>query len=76
MVLCEQVEDSVALYGPKLGVLTVRKHVSAAIDALDLDTSPAGRRALRSKLCQIADWKDLIAALRQVYLQPDLVEAV
>lgn len=74
--LCEQIEDSVALYGPKLGVLTVRKHVSAAIDALDLDTTSSGRRALRSKLCQIPDWKDLIAALRQVYLQPDLVEAV
>lgn len=74
--LSEQIEDSVALYGPKLGVLTVRKHVSAAIDTLDLDLSPTGRRALRAQLCQIGDWKALIAALRQVYLQPDLVEAV
>jgi len=74
--LCEQIEDSVALYGPKLGVLTVRKHVSAAIDALDIDISPEARRALRSKLCQIGDGKDLIAALRQTYLQTDLVEAV
>ncbi|MBB38708.1 MAG: tRNA dihydrouridine synthase DusB [Hyphomonas sp.] len=73
--LCEQIEDSVSLYGPKLGVLTVRKHVSAAIDALDLRTAPAARRSLRSKLCQISDWQELIAALRQVYLQPDLVEA-
>ena len=74
--LCEQVEDSVALYGPRLGVLTVRKHVSAAIDALDLDIPQAERRRLRSALCQIGDWKELIAALRQTYLQPDLVEAV
>ncbi|WP_233350947.1 tRNA-dihydrouridine synthase [Hyphomonas sp. ND6WE1B] len=74
--LCEQIEDSVSLYGPKLGVLTVRKHISAAIDALDLRIAPADRRSLRSKLCQISDWQDLIAALRQVYLQPDLVEAV
>nr|WP_321362093.1 tRNA-dihydrouridine synthase [uncultured Hyphomonas sp.] len=73
--LCEQIEDSVSLYGPKLGVLTVRKHVSAAIDALDLRIAPAARRSLRSKLCQISDWQELIAALRQVYLQPDLVEA-
>jgi nifR3 family TIM-barrel protein len=74
--LCEQIEDSVALYGPKLGVLTVRKHVSAAIDALDLRIGPAERRAVRSKLCQITDWQDLIAALRQVYFETDLVEAV
>jgi nifR3 family TIM-barrel protein len=74
--LCEQIEDSVALYGRKLGVLTVRKHVSAAIDALDLDIAPEKRRSLRSKLCQILDWQELIAALRQVYLETDLVEAV
>ena len=74
--LCEQIEDSVALYGPKLGVLTVRKHVSAAIDALGIDISPAERRTLRARLCRIGDWKDLIAALRQTYLQTDLVEAV
>ena len=74
--LCEQIEDSVALYGPKLGVLTVRKHVSAAIDALDLRIAPAERRALRSKLCQVTDWQELIAALRQVYFETDLVEAV
>ena len=74
--LCEQIEDSVSLYGPKLGVLTVRKHVSAAIDALDFGAAAAERRSLRSKLCQISDWQDLIAALRQVYLNTDLVEAV
>ena len=74
--LCEQIDDSVSLYGPKLGVLTVRKHVSASIDVLDVDLSPAARRAVRSKLCRIGDREDLIAALRQVYLQPDLVEAV
>lgn len=74
--LCEQIEDSISLYGPKLGVLTVRKHVSAAIDALDLDVDVAARRTLRSSLCQISDWQELIAALRQVYLQPDVVEAV
>ena len=74
--LCEQIVDSISLYGPKLGLLTVRKHVSAAIDALDLDVSPAERRDLRSRLCQIQDWNELIAALRHTYLQTDLVEAV
>lgn len=74
--LCEQIEDSVSLYGPKLGVLTVRKHVSAAIDTLDLRMASSERRRMRSQLCQISDWQELIAALRQVYLKPDLVEAV
>lgn len=74
--LCEQIEDSVSLYGPKLGVLTVRKHVSAAIDALDLGIGAPEHRRLRSSLCQISEWKELIEALRQVYLNTDLLEAI
>ena len=65
--LCEQVRDSVTLYGDHLGVLTVRKHVSAAIDHLDSPMSDAERRDIRSRLCRIADPDELEAALRHVY---------
>lgn len=73
--LCEQISDSVALYGESLGVRTARKHVAAAIDALDLAWDDGRRRAERRKLCQIENPRALIAALRRVYLLPFLAKA-
>ena len=65
--LCDQIADSVDLYGPKLGVRTVRKHISAAIDAIDIPLQVKTRRALRAELCQLEDAAVLIQQLRQVY---------
>lgn len=65
--LLEQVSDSVDLYGEFLGVRTVRKHVSAAIDSVELPLQPDSRRTLRSRLCQIHGSGELISALRDVY---------
>lgn len=65
--LCDQVRDSVGLYGDRLGILTVRKHISAAVDAVDLPLSDTERRALRSDICRIDRECDLIAALRALY---------
>lgn len=65
--LCEQISDSVDLYGAGLGLKMVRKHVSAAIDGLETGMADAERRQLRADLCRIADARELMAALRQVY---------
>lgn len=65
--LLEQISDSVALYGPRLGVRIVRKHVSAMVDHADLDLAPDARRKRRSELCQIDDEAELCSALRQTY---------
>lgn len=65
--LREQVADSVSVYGVRLGVRTVRKHVSAAIDAATLDIDDTVRRELRSRLCQIEDPLDLDRAIAEVY---------
>ena len=73
--LCEQIRDSVALYGPSLGVRMVRKHVAAAIDAVDVALSEPRRRSLRAEMCQIADPEHLISSLRTLYLKPKLLEA-
>jgi nifR3 family TIM-barrel protein len=73
--LCAQIEDCVSLYGDDLGVRMVRKHVSAAIDLVDLPLNDAVRRSLRSNLCQIARASDLITSLRDVYAGR-LLEAV
>lgn len=74
--LCEQVMDAVALYGANLGVRMVRKHVSAAIDELEISMPAAERRQLRADLCRIAEAQDLIDALRKVYLGRVLEKAV
>ncbi|MEO1785506.1 MAG: tRNA-dihydrouridine synthase [Pseudomonadota bacterium] len=65
--LCEQIDDSAELYGERLGVRTVRKHVSAAIDGAMLDLTPAARRKARADLCQIDKPAVLISALRRLY---------
>jgi len=73
--LAEQVRDSVALYGAPLGTRMVRKHVSAAIDALDIPLAAVRRRSLRAEMCQIADPARLIVSLETIYLKPQLFEA-
>lgn len=63
----EQIADSLVLYGPKLGLRMVRKHVSAAIEHLALPMPEAERRRLRADLCRIENPADLVRALRTVY---------
>ena len=69
--LCEQVEDSVSLYGVKVGVRTVRKHISAAIDDAPLSLSSTARRELRARLCRIDAPDSLVRALRAVFENQD-----
>ena len=63
----EQIADSLVLYGAKLGLRMVRKHISAAIDELDLPLPEARRRQLRADLCRIENPAELVRALRAVY---------
>ncbi|MEE9381195.1 MAG: tRNA-dihydrouridine synthase, partial [Hyphomonadaceae bacterium] len=74
--LCEQIADSVELYGDKLGVRIVRKHVSASIDRLPIRMEEQEKRSLRSQLCQISAPSELIAAIRQTYSDVAKLEAV
>lgn len=65
--LCEQIDDSVDLYGSYLGVRTVRKHVSACIDAMERFEPAEMRRETRSRLCRIGCPEELKTALKVVY---------
>ncbi len=69
-----QIADSISLYGASLGLRMVRKHVAAAIDAVDLPLSDAERRSLRARLCQIPDAPALVRALETIYLHHALAE--
>lgn len=65
--LCEQIEDSMSLYGEKLGLRMVRKHIAAYIDHVDLPFDEAERRDLRSILCQFDEAAPLIRNIREIY---------
>ena len=52
--LCEQIADSIALYGERLGVRVFRKHLAAFVDSADeLKIATNERENLRRNLCQI-----------------------
>ena len=65
--LCEQIEDSLNLYGSRLGLRMVRKHVAAHIDKADLPLSDTNRRVLRADLCRMDDPERLMTNLQAVY---------
>lgn len=65
--LMEMIEDAATLYGARLGVRIVRKHVSAWIDHAPLLLRDAERRQHRASLCRLDDVDALIAALKQTY---------
>jgi len=62
--LCEQVEDSLSLYGKALGLRIVRKHVAAFVDAEEGLGPDEARRRLRAGLCRLEDPAELAGALR------------
>ena len=65
--LCEQIEDSLSLYGQELGIRIVRKHIAAHIDKVALPIANEDRRALRAHLCRIDEPALLLSELRSVY---------
>ncbi len=65
--LIEMIEDAAELYGARLGVRIVRKHVSASIDQAPLHLSDGERRRRRADLCRIEDVGTLITALKRTY---------
>lgn len=65
--LCEQIEDSLSLYGASLGIRIVRKHIAAHIDRVDLPLMETDRRQIRADLCRIDDARALIARLQALY---------
>ncbi len=73
--LCEQIGDSMTLYGDRLGLRIVRKHIAACVDRLDIALAQTQRRELRAALCRIDDAGELMARLRALYARP-AIEAV
>ena len=73
--LCEQVEDSLSLYGGALGLRIVRKHVAAFVEAEDGLGNGESRRDLRGRLCRLETPPHLLKALRTLEPVPDRTAA-
>lgn len=71
--LIEQIEDSVSLYGDRLGTRIVRKHIAAMIRQAPFSDPRIDRKQLASTLCQIDGPDELIQALRTLALERELV---
>ncbi|HWA22112.1 MAG TPA: tRNA dihydrouridine synthase DusB [Caulobacterales bacterium] len=67
-------EDAHDFYGPKHGVRIARKHIAATIDAELSELSETDRRAARARICQIEDWRDVRAAIVDLF-QPFAIAA-
>ena len=61
--IADQVRQSVALYGERLGVRVVRKHVAALVDAWAEDYSLGSLAELRVRLCRMEGAEEVIAGL-------------
>lgn len=72
-LLLEQIGDSVELYGERLGIRMMRKHIAAAIDADTRIGSDVSRRALRSELCQIDEKRLLSVRLESFFREQRFV---
>ena len=65
--LCEQIEDSLSLYGSHLGLRMVRKHIAAHIDKVNLPMDPLDRRRQRADLCRIDAPDQVLADIQALY---------
>lgn len=65
--LCEQIEDSLSLYGTSLGIRIVRKHIAAHVDKVALPLAETDRRTQRGDLCRLSDPKLLLSSIQALY---------
>ncbi len=65
--LCEQISDSIELYGERLGVRVFRKHLAAFIDSTkELQIDNAQRDNIRRNLCQINNDTELKSEIKKL----------
>ena len=59
--------DSIAFYGPRLGLRMFRKHLAAYVENAPAPTSAEARREARGRLCRMDDPADVEAALTALW---------
>jgi tRNA-dihydrouridine synthase len=65
--MTEQITDSVSLYGERLGVRVVRKHLSAFVEyAYVKSMNSAELKVLKKEMCTVSQADDLITRMRHL----------
>ena len=54
-IVQRHLDDSLAFYGPRLGLRIFRKHLAAYVENAPWPASPEARREARSRLCRLED---------------------
>jgi nifR3 family TIM-barrel protein len=54
-IVLDHFRDSIAFYGPRLGLRTFRKHLAAYIENATVPASAEDRREARARLCRLDD---------------------
>jgi tRNA-dihydrouridine synthase B len=63
--------DSIAFYGPRLGLRIFRKHLAGYIEHAPWPASPQARREARSALCRLDDAGEVERGLTALWRNPD-----
>lgn len=67
-VVLDQLRDSLAFYGERLGLKTFRKHLGWAVLAAPRPASPERRRAAKAELCRLESASEVEQALTRLWL--------
>jgi nifR3 family TIM-barrel protein len=75
-IVLDHLALSVAFHGPRIGVLTFRKHLAAYVEAAGAPADAAARRALRARLCRLETASEIETELRAAWTgrRADMVE--
>ncbi|MGF1543612.1 MAG: tRNA dihydrouridine synthase DusB [Parvularculaceae bacterium] len=65
LILAQQYAGAAEVYGPKLGLRIMRKHLAGFVDAAPGLGDATTRRALRARLCQSDSDADVLSALER-----------
>jgi nifR3 family TIM-barrel protein len=69
-IVLDHLALSLRFHGPRVGVLTFRKHLAAYVEAAPQPASAAARRALRARLCRLETAAEIEAGLASAWLAP------
>lgn len=66
-IVLRHLDESLAFYGERLGLLMFRKHLAAYVDAAPWPHDTTARRSARASLCRLDSAREVATALRRLW---------
>ncbi|WP_333585979.1 tRNA dihydrouridine synthase DusB [Phenylobacterium sp.] len=70
-IVLDHLDDSVAFYGPRLGLRIFRKHLAAYIENAPWPQEPEARRSARARLCRLEEPSQVKSELTALWRGPE-----